>query len=204
MAAVNGDILIRSVILQASFTSFLFLGAGLGDVALAANQVLLQFLAITAYALDGFAFAAEALVGEAMGARRRADLRRGAILASQWAVGGAAALTLAFLVAGGPLIDLMSTSPDVRAAARAYLPWVVAGPLVGIGAWMLDGVFIGATRTRELRNAMMLAVAIYAAAVTILLPAFGNHGLWASLMVLNIARAATLGARYPALERAAA
>ena len=90
MAAVNGDILIRSVILQASFTSFLFLGAGLGDVTLAANQVLLQFLSITAYALDGFAFAAEALVGQTIGSRDRAGLRRAAVLTSQWGVGGAA------------------------------------------------------------------------------------------------------------------
>ena len=91
MAAVNGDILIRSVVLQASFTSFLFLGAGLGDVTLAANQVLLQFLSITAYALDGFAFAAEALVGQTLGARARAELRRAALLASEWGVGVALA-----------------------------------------------------------------------------------------------------------------
>ncbi len=204
MAAVNGDILIRSVILQASFTSFLFLGAGLGDVTLAANQVLLQFLSITAYALDGFAFAAEAVVGQAMGARRRADLRRGAILTSQWAFGGAALLTVALLAAGPWLIDTMATAPAVRAAARVYLPWMAVAPLIGVGAWMLDGVFIGATRTRELRNAMLVAVAIYAAALSLLLPTLGNHGLWASLMILNLARTITLGLRYPALEASAA
>ena len=87
MAQVNGDILIRSVILQASFTSFLFFGAGLGDVTLAANQVLLQFLGITAYALDGFAFAAEALVGQTLGRRTRSELRRAAVLTSEWGVG---------------------------------------------------------------------------------------------------------------------
>jgi multidrug resistance protein, MATE family len=200
MAAVNGDILIRSVILQASFTSFMFLGAGLGDMTLAANQVLLQFLSITAYALDGFAFAAEAVVGQALGARRRADLRRGAILASQWAFGGAALLTLAFVAFGPALIDAMATAPNVRAEARVYLPWMMAAPLIGVGAWMLDGVFIGATRTRELRNAMITAVAIYCAALSLLLPAYGNHGLWAALMVLNLARTVTLAIRYPALE----
>jgi MATE family multidrug resistance protein len=202
MAAVNGDILIRSVILQASFTSFMFLGAGLGDVTLAANQVLLQFLSITAYALDGFAFAAEALVGHAMGGRRRAELRRGAFVASQWAFGGAALLAAAFLALGGPLIDVMTTAPEVRAEARLYLPWMAAAPLIGVGAWMLDGVFIGATRTRELRNAMAVSVAVYLAALAVFLPAFGNHGLWAALMTLNIARTATLAMRYPALEAA--
>ena len=157
MAAVNGDILIRSVVLQASFTSFLFFGAGLGDVTLAANQVLLQFLAITAYALDGFAFAAEALVGQTLGAarpRRRCAARRSSprsgASAPRWR------WRSAFLVLGPALIDLMATAPEVRAEARAYLPWVAAAPLVGIAAWMLDGIFIGATETRAMRNAMIL------------------------------------------------
>jgi MATE family multidrug resistance protein len=98
----------------------------------------------------------------------------------------------------------MTTSPEVRAAARDYLPWMIAAPLIGIAAWMLDGIFIGATRTREMRNAMVVSVAIYAVALLVLLPAFGNHGLWAALMVLNVARAVTLARRYPALEAAAA
>lgn len=200
MAEVNGDIMIRSVALQASFTSFLFFGAGLGDVTLAANQVLLQFLSITAYALDGFAFSAEALVGQTLGQRSPAGLRRAAIVSSQWGAAFAVALALAFFALGPALIDLMATAPEVRQAARDYLPWLVAAPLIGVGAFMLDGVFIGATRTRDLRNAMLIAVAIYAAALAVLLPAFGNNGLWAALMVLNLARTVTLGLRYPALE----
>ncbi len=200
MAQVNGDIMVRSVVLQASFTSFLFFGAGLGDVTLAANQVLLQFLEITAYALDGFAFAAEALVGQTFGRRSRVDLRRAAIVSSQWGAGFALALALAFLLFGPGLIDVMTTSPEVRAEARAYLPWLVAAPLIGIAAWMFDGIFIGATQTREMRNAALISVAIYAAALALLLPAFGNAGLWAALMALNIARGVTLALRYPALE----
>jgi MATE family multidrug resistance protein len=200
MAEVNRDILIRSVVLQASFTSFLFFGAGLGDVTLAANQVLLQFLGITAYALDGFAFAAEALVGQTLGQRSRAGLRRAARLTSEWGIGASALMALVFLAAGPRLIDVMTTAPEVRAAAQLYLPWVAAAPLIGIAAWMLDGIFIGATETRALRNAMLLSVAVYAAALAVLLPAFGNHGLWASLMILNATRGVTLGLRYPALE----
>jgi MATE family multidrug resistance protein len=200
MAEVNGDILIRSVVLQASFTAFLFLGAGLGDVALAANQILLQFLSVTAYALDGFAFAAEALVGQTLGARARAELRRAAVLASAWGVGVSLLLALAFLLAGPAIIDLMATAPEVRAEARRYLPWLAAAPLVGIAAWMLDGIFIGATETRAMRNAALLSVAIYAAAVALLLPTLGNNGLWAALMILNAARGVTLGLRYPTLE----
>jgi MATE family multidrug resistance protein len=200
MASVNRDILIRSVLLQASFTSFLFFGAGLGDVTLAANQILLQFLSITAYALDGFAFAAEALVGQTLGQRARLSLRRAAVVSSEWGVGSSLALAAAFLLAGPALIDLMATAPEVRAEARAYLPWVAAAPLVGIAAWMLDGIFIGATETRAMRNAMLVSVAVYALALALLLPQFGNHGLWAALMVLNAVRGVTLGLRYPALE----
>jgi MATE family multidrug resistance protein len=204
MAQVNGDILIRSVILQASFTSFLFFGAGLGDVTLAANQVLLQFLSITAYALDGFAFAAEALVGQALGSRNRSGLRRAAVVSSEWGVGASLLLAIFFLVAGARVIDLMTTAPEVRETARVYLPWLAAAPLIGIAAWMLDGIFIGATETRAMRNAAILSVAIYGLALSLLMPAFGNHGLWASLMVLNAARGVTLALRYPSLEARAA
>ena len=197
MAQVNGDILVRSVILQASFTSFLFFGAGLGDVTLAANQVLLQFLSVTSYALDGFAFAAEALVGQTLGAGARPELRRAALLASAWGAGISLLMALGFLVAGASIIDLMATAPEVRAEARAYLPWVAAAPVIGIAAWMLDGIFIGATETRAMRNAMILSVAAYACAVALLLPLFGNHGLWASLMILNVTRGLTLGRSLP-------
>ncbi len=204
MARVNGDIMIRSVVLQASFTAFMFFGAGLGDVTLAANQVLLQFLEITAYALDGFAFAAEALVGQTLGQHARADLRRAAILSSQWGVGFAMALAAFFLILGPALVDVMTTAPDVRAAARHYLLWLVAAPLVGIAAWMLDGIFIGATQTRDMRNAALISVTVYGCALAILLPAIGNHGLWAALMVLNATRGVTLGLRYPKIEARAA
>lgn len=200
MGRVNGDIMVRTVILQASFTTFVFLGAGQGDVTLAANQVLLQFLEITAYALDGFAFAAEALVGQAVGARARAMVRRAAVLTSRWGVGGAAALGLAFGLGGPAIIDLMATDPEVRETARLYLPWVAVGPLVGIASWMFDGIFIGATRTREMRDAMVLSVGVYAVALWILLPAFGNHGLWAALMVLNVTRGVTMALFYGRVE----
>lgn len=200
MARVNTDIMIRSILLQASFTTFLFLGAAQGDVRLAANQVLLQFLEITAYALDGFAFAAEALVGQAVGARSVPRLRRAAIVTAQWGVGGAALLGLTFFLAGPAIIDLMTTAPEVRQTARDYLPWLVVAPLIGIASWMFDGIFIGATLTREMRNAMLLSVAIYAAALAALVPAFGNHGLWAALMVLNATRGLTMARLYPRAE----
>ena len=200
MASVNGDILIRNLVLTVSFTTFLFLAADLGDVTLAANQVLLQFLEITAFALDGFAFAAEALVGKAVGAKSRRDIRRAAILSSQWGVGGAILLFFVFWLGGPYLIDLMSKSPDVREEARAFLLWAAVAPVLGIASWMLDGVYFGATWTRAMRWAMLQSVAIYVVALLVLVPMFGNHGLWMALMVLNVARAITLGWRYPKLE----
>ncbi len=200
MVQVNGDIMIRSVLLTGSFTTFLFVGSDLGDVSLAANQVLLQFLEITAFALDGFAFSAEALVGGAVGARDRYQVRRASVMASQWGVGGAVLLSAVFFFAGPALIDLMSTSPEVREAGRTFLFWAALAPIIGVASWMFDGIYIGATWTRDMRNAMLQSVAIYVVALFILVPAFGNHGLWAALMVLNLARGVTMGWRYPKLE----
>ncbi|SES72290.1 MATE family efflux transporter [Oceanicella actignis] len=204
MAGVNADILVRSVLLEAGLAFFVFRSAAAGDAALAANQVLLQFLMICAYALDGFAFAAEALVGQAFGARDPAALRRAAMLSARWGLGCAAALSGAFALGGGAAIDLMAAAPEVRLTAREFLPWVVALPLAGLPAWMLDGVFIGATRTRDMRVAMMQSVPVYALAWAALTPLMGAHGLWAALTVFFAARGATLALRYPALERAAA
>lgn len=200
MMSVNGDIMVRSVILHVSFTTFLFLGARFGDVTLAANQVILQFLEITAFALDGFAFAAEALVGSALGAGKRSELRRAAVMTSQWGVAMAVPMALFFWFAGPWMIDLMATAPEVRTEARVYLPWIAIAPVIGIASWMLDGIYIGATRTREMRNAMILSGLIYVVALWVMVPRFENHGLWAALMVLNVARAVTLGWGYRALE----
>lgn len=202
MMAVNRDIMIRSVLVQGSFTTFLFLGAGMGDVTLAANQVLLQFMEITAYALDGFAFAAEALIGQAVGARKRRDFRQAAVVSGQWGLGFSVILALAFALGGGALIDVMTTSAEVREAARVYLPWMVAAPLIAIASYMLDGVFIGATRTAEMRNSMMISALVYGGALLVLVPLWGNHGLWLALMIFNMARGLTLGWLYPKIERA--
>jgi multidrug resistance protein, MATE family len=204
MMKINGDILIRSLLLQAIFISFLFLGSGLGDVKLAANQVLLQFLMITSYALDGFAFAAEALVGNAMGRKQRDILRRSALLTSGWGLLACVLMTVGFALGGGAVINLMTTAPLVRAEALAFLPYVIAVPVLGWASWMLDGIFIGATRSRDMRNMMVVSFAVYCVCVAALLPMLGNHGLWISLLISFVARGVTLGLRYPALERAAA
>ncbi|MEQ9240425.1 MATE family efflux transporter [Roseovarius indicus] len=203
MASVNRDILLRSLMLEAVFVSFLFLGSDFGDVTLAANQVLLQFLHITANALDGFAFAAEALVGQAVGRRDAGLLRRGAALTSLWGVIIAAGLAVVFWAGGGMIIDLLAKAPEVQDAARVYLGYMVLAPLLGVAAWMLDGIFIGATRADEMRNMMVISLGAYAVTAALLVPAIGNHGLWLALLVSFVARGVTLGLRYPVVEAAA-
>jgi MATE family multidrug resistance protein len=204
MAMVNGDILIRSVLLQAIFVSFLLFGGKFGDATLAANQVLLQFLYVTGYALDGFAYAAEALVGQAYGSGRLARLRRAVRMTTLWATGFAVALSLGFALIGPFAIDLLAKDPEVQAAARRYLPWMIAAPVLQIAFIMLDGIFIGATRSADMRNMMALSSLSYFAALYALTPDLGNHGLWLALSVSFVMRGLTLALRYPALERSVA
>ncbi len=204
MAVVNTDILIRSLLLQGIFVSFLLLGGRFGNVTLAANQVLLQFIHIAGYALDGFAFAAEALVGQAYGARVLRDVRQATWLTTLWALGFGVAMALCFWLFGPAIIDVISKSPEVQLEARSYLPWVIAAPVMIVGLTQMDGIFIGATRSADMRNMMALAFVVYVVAVWALTPNLQNHGLWLALHISFVARAVTLGARYPALERSVA
>ena len=153
--------------------------------------------------LDGFAFAAEALVGQAFGARLRHQVRRAALLAGVWGGISALALALGFSLFGGAVIDIMTTAPEVRLVARDYLPYMVIAPLLAVGPFILDGIFVGATRSRDMRNMMFVSFVIYALAVLCLLPSLDNHGLWMALLVSFVARGLTLGLRYRALEQAA-
>lgn len=203
MASVNTDIMIRSILLEIGFTYFIFRSAGFDDVTLAANQILIQFLFITAYAMDGFAFAAEALVGNAMGARNRGALRQGAIISFKWGMICVVILAAAFWFGGVAIINIMTTSEEVRTVAYGFLIWIALTPPLGCPSWMLDGIFIGATRARDMRNAMLISLPIFLIVAQFLVPAFGNHGLWASMLIFFMARGVTLGLRYPSLEAGA-
>ena len=203
MAIVNSDIMIRSVLLEICFVSFLFMGSAFDDTTLAANQVLIQFLFITAHGMDGFAFAAEALIGQALGAKNRGRLRRSVILTSFWGGLVILILTIIFTFFGGWLIDVMTKAPEVQMTARVYLVWMILAPFLGGPSWMLDGIFIGATRTKDMRNMMLVSFGVYWFSVWLLLEPLGNHGLWAALIIFFVARSVTLAVRYPALERVA-
>lgn len=188
MVSVNSAILLRTVLLQGAFTGFMFLSAGFGDLPLAANQVLMQFLAITAYALDGFATAGETLVGQSVGARKGSEIDRAANLSLRWGLWGSAAMAVFFWIGGPFLIDLMTTAEAVRAEARHYLPWIIAAPLIGVASWIYDGIFIGATLTREMLKVVAVSVVFYIALILALTGPLGNHGLWAALMAMNAVR----------------
>ncbi len=183
MLAINSDLMIRTLCLLFAFTFFTAHAAKSGDVILAANAVLLQFLNISSYLLDGFAFATEVLTGRAIGAARQGHFRRAVRLSSVWAAAVSLAVAAIFVVAGGAVIDAMAANPEVRETARQYLPWAIAAPVVGVACFQLDGIFIGATRTRDMRNMMIVSLAAFVAAWAALTPAFGNHGLWASMML---------------------
>jgi multidrug resistance protein, MATE family len=196
---VNRDIFLRTLFLVTGFAWFTSQGAGQGDVVLAANAILVTFIAFAAYGLDGFAHAAETLVGAAVGARDGAGFRAAVRLTTWWAAGVAVVVGAALGLGGPALIDIMTGIDSVRATARAYLVWAALYPLVSVWCFQLDGIYIGATRTGEMRNGAALALVAMLASGYALMPAFGNHGLWASLAVLAAIRGATLALWYPRL-----
>ncbi len=202
MLQVNRDIFLRTVLLIAAFAWFTRQGARSGEVVLAANHVLLQFLAFSSFFLDGFAFAAEALVGQAFGSGSRGAVTRAVRLSTVLAVGTAAAMSLGFAVLGPFIIDGLTNVPAVRATARVFLWYAALHPLLGVWCFQLDGIFIGATRTRDMRNAMVLSFLLYLGAWWLAWGPLGNHGLWLAFLVFFVARGVTLGARYPALVEA--
>lgn len=196
--AVNADIMVRTVALLALFLWLANAGARLGTVQLAANHVLMQLVSIFAFVLDGFAFTAESRVGQALGRGSRHELRRAIRLTGEFSVGFGLLATLAALVFGGALIDLLTTNAAVREAARAVLPLAALAAIVGVPAWLLDGVFIGATQGRALRNAAILATALYIATDLLLRP-FGATGLWLALLASYGFRAGLLAIHLPRL-----
>jgi len=201
MVAVNGDIMIRTLSLLFAFSFFTAQGARAGDLVLAANAILMHFLSVSAYFLDGVAYATEALTGKAIGARNPLRFRDAVRLSSIWAAGLSVAVGAVFWLTGGSVIDAMTVNDAVRALARDYLVWAALAPVIGVACFQLDGIFIGATRTRDMRNMMLLSLAIYLLVWAALTPPLGNHGLWAALMILFVTRALTLSFRFPALKR---
>ena len=200
MLAVNRDIMIRTASLIAAFLFFTAQGARHGDVTLAANAVLNNFLLISAFFLDGLANAAEQLCGRAYGARDRSGFTRATGLVIAWGFGFALAVTASYALFGPVLIDIMTASEEVRRSARDYLWLVTLAPVLGVFAFAYDGIFIGATWAREMRNLMVLSLAIFLGA-WLALRSLGNAGLWGALLVHYAARGGLQALRYPAMLR---
>lgn len=192
LLAVNRDIFLRSLALQLVFLLLTVQGARLGEATVAANALLLNGLMLTAYALDGLAHAVEALCGHAIGARDRQTLRRSLVVAGGWSLIVSIGFALLFLLGGHLFIDLQTDIQSVRAAAYPFLPYLALLPLVAVWSYLLDGLFIGATKAQEMRNAMLLSV-VLACPLAWMASGFGNHGLWLAFLAFMGLRAVTLG-----------
>ena len=192
LLSVNRDIFLRSLALQCVFLLLTVQGARLGEATVAANALLLNGLLLVAYALDGLAHAVEALCGHAIGARQREVLRRSLVVAGGWSLLISLIFAVLFLAGGHLFIALQTDIVSVREAAEPYLPYLAVLPLVAVWSYLLDGLFIGATRAREMRNAMLLSVLI-ALPLALALRGLGNHGLWLAFLAFMALRAMTLG-----------
>jgi len=190
---LHRDILVRSLSMVAVFGWFTAAGATMGDGVLAANAVLMQLVSFSSFFLDGIAFATEALVGRAIGAGDRVGFRLTVRRTTAQAAGLAVALSVLYGLTGGPLVALLTVDETTRSLAGDVLPWAALAPLAGVWAFQLDGVFIGATRGREMRDAMLVSLGIFLVGWWVLRP-WGHHGLWAALYVHYAARTLTLGA----------
>jgi MATE family multidrug resistance protein len=193
LLAVNRDLFLRSLMLEAAFVTFTALSSRQGDLVLAANALLLNFFTAAAYGLDGFAHAAEAMIGRAVGARDPGAFRSAVRASFANAALLALLMTLAFGLLGVIGVRLMTGIVAVQTVALAFLPYAVVLPAVSVWAFVFDGIFFGATRTAELRDGMAVALALFGVLAALLVPAFGNHGLWQAFLAFLALRAVILG-----------
>lgn len=186
--AINAQLLVRTLALMFTFAFITAQGARLGGIVLAANAILLNLQHLLSFALDGIAHAAEALVGKAIGARNRASLQKAVRLSLRWSLLIASGFTLLFVVGGPLFIRLMTDLPEVRATTLQFLPWIIASPLISAWSFLYDGVYVGATRAREMRDIMLVSTFVVFLPAWYFLQAFGNHGLWLAFLLFMASR----------------
>ena len=201
MVSINTDIVLRTICVVSVLGFFMGKSAELGDVTLAANQVLHHFLVFTSFALDGFAHAAEAILGEAFGRRNREAFQRGMRAVFLWAGIVGALNVLVYAVAGHAVIALMTGIPEVRAAAAGYLPWPVLMPLISVWAYTYDGVYLAATHTKAMRNTVIVSFGVFLVLLYTLMPFYGNAGLWIAVTGFLGCRGLLLHLLFPQLMR---
>lgn len=199
--SANTDIMIRTLLLVFSFAWFTRQGARFGDDVLAANHILLQFISFSAFFMDGFAFVAESLVGRAAGGGRRRRFDMAVRRTTEMAAGSALLLAALVLLFGGVAVDSLTTHEPVRQAAASWLPLAALYIAVSFAAFQLDGIFIGTSRTRQMRNASILSAGTFLLLSLLAMSVAGNTGLWGAFIIFVAARALALGWYYPALRR---
>jgi MATE family multidrug resistance protein len=186
--AVNGHLLIRTMALMFAFGFVTAMGARLGGLVLAANAVLMNLQHLTAFGLDGFAHAAEAMVGKAVGQGRRDAVERAVNLSLKWSLIFSVGFTVAFALFGGMIVRVLTDLPDVRSTAMEYLPWLIISPLVSVWSFLYDGVFVGATRSKDMRDIMVVSTFVVFLPAWYLLQPLGNHGLWLAFTIFMASR----------------
>jgi len=186
--AVNANLFVRTMALMFAFGFITAQGARLGPAILAANAVLMNFQNLTSLGLDGLAHAAEAMVGKAVGQKNDAALRHTVKLTLKWSLIFAAGFTLAYVLAGPLIVRILTDIPEVRATAMTYLPWLIVSPLVSVWCFLYDGVYVGMTRAREMRNIMVISTFAVFLPAWYFTQSFGNHGLWFAFLAFLASR----------------
>jgi MATE family multidrug resistance protein len=186
--SVNAHLLVRTMALMFSFAFVTAAGARLGGLILAANAVLMNLMHLMSYALDGFAHAAEAMVGKAVGANNRAALKQSVALTLRWSLYVSVAFCAFFFFAGAYLIRLLTDIPEVIEVTLVYLPWMTVMPVIAVWSYLYDGVFVGATRAREMRDIMLISTFVVFVPAWYVFRFLENHGLWLALALFLASR----------------
>ncbi|HEC00657.1 MAG TPA: MATE family efflux transporter [Sphingomonadales bacterium] len=194
---LNRDIFIRTACLTGAMAAFTILGANMSKEILAANAILMNLQMVTSFGLDGFAQAAEVLVGKEIGKKSPTGLRQAVIISTKWSLITAGLFSLIYVTFGDMIIDGLTNITAVRNTAADYMIWVIVLPLVSVWCFLLDGIFIGATAGKYMRNGMVISTAIYIASLAIFLPLWQNHGLWLSYSIFMAVRGLSLAVKYP-------
>ena len=201
LGVTNSNIFIRTMALTLGFNFFGNAAATEGETFLAGTHILMQFITMIALILDAFAHTAEAVTGAAYGAKDKTRFIRAVRLTTEYSAMFAFLCGAAIMLAGPLAIDMMTPDPLVRQSAKTYLPYCALAPILGFAAWQFDGIFIGTTRTPEMRNAGIAAVLIYLGAHYLLEPRWGGTGIWIAFLIYYVARAITLAFYYPRITR---
>ncbi len=196
LMSLNVDIFIRTITLLFVFAFFTTQGAREGDVVVAANAILLQFLTFVAFVLDAYAHAAEAMVGEAIGENKRDKFKRVVRACAQWSLWSSMLFCLLYWISGEWIISLLTDIEEVRLYSANFLPWLIVLPVIAVWGYLYDGIFIGATWSKEMRDAMLIAVLVFYLPAWWLSQGMGNHGLWLSMILFFIARGVVMAWKY--------